>query len=343
MTKNQLQSDTSTLIGVGIDVSKDNLMFCKKYAHGERIIFNVPNKKMEIRNVVKEIKKEKYEGRIVMESTGRYHLLSALELNRFNLDARVINPLLASKYFKSSIRKVKTDKKDAEVLADMAEKEEKLPHSFNNDKNTLKLKKKVSLVASLDKELQKMTASMNEFKRTSDDLGLKLSVVEKQIFKTIKTLKENKKKLEKEIELLMKKSEHKQEVIDRYASIPGVSYYIATLAALSFKEGEYDQNAKQWIAFAGMDISIRESGNWRGKGKMTKRGNGYLRKKLFQAAWGSTMHNNQFKAYYEHLRANNKSYVEALTIIARKLVIIMFALSKNECFYDSSKKLFSVN
>ena len=99
MTKNQLQSDTSTLIGVGIDVSKDNLMFCKKYAHGERIIFNVPNKKMEIRNVVKEIKKEKYEGRIVMESTGRYHLLSALELNRFNLDARVINPLMASKYF----------------------------------------------------------------------------------------------------------------------------------------------------------------------------------------------------------------------------------------------------
>jgi len=342
MTKNQLQSATPTLIGIGIDVAKDNLMFCKKYDSGNKVVFEIKNRKTEIERIAKEIKKEKYLGKIVMESTGRHHLVGALAMSKINLDTRVINPLLASKYTKSSIRKVKTDKRDAEVLADVAILEEKLPNSFNDDLNVLKLKKKVSLIATLDKQLQKLTAAMNEFRKTGDDIGLKLSVVEKQIFKTIKILKEQKEKLEKEVEAMATKSEYKQELAERYNSIPGVSSYLASLATLFFKEEEHRESAKQWIAFAGLDISVRESGNWRGKGKITKRGNGYLRKRLFQAAWGAMMHDDQFRAYYEHLRTKGRSYTESLIIISRKILSIMFSLSQNKCYYDNSKELFSV-
>lgn len=342
MTKNQLQSDASTLIGIGIDVSKDNLMFCKKYDNGDKTVFEVKNKNMEVKKITKEIKAEKFLGKIVAESTGRHHLISALEMSKSDLDVRIINPLITHKYTKSSIRKVKTDKRDAEVLAEIAIKEEKLPNRFDGDKNTLKMKKKVSLIATLDKQLQKLTAAANEFKKTGEDIGLKLSIAEKQIFKTIELLKEQKKKLEKEVETMAVKSEYKQEVAKRYKSIPGVSDYLTSLATLFFKEEEYSMSAKQWIAFAGLDISVRESGSWRGKGKMTKRGNGYLRKRLFQAAWGAIMHNDEFKKYYEHLRKNGRSYVESLIIISRKIVTIMFALSKNKCCYDNSKKLFAI-
>ena len=343
MAKNQLLSDTSTLIAVGIDVSKDNLMFCKKYDDGNKIVFEINNSRTEIKKVAKELKSEKYSGKVIVESTGRHHLLSALEMSKNKLDIRIINPLIANKYIKSSVRKVKTDKRDAEVLAEIATKEEKLPNCFDGDKNVLKIKKKVSLIATLDKQLQKITAAMNEFKKTGEELGLKLSVTEKQIFRTIKSLKEQKKKLEKEVETMAVKSEYKQEIAKRYNSIPGVSEYLASLTTLFFKEEEYSQSAKQWIAFAGLDISVRESGNWRGKGKMTKRGNGYLRKRLFQAAWGAIIHDDKFKAYYDHLRAKGKSYVESLIIISRKIVTIMFALSKNKCCYDNSKELFVVN
>lgn len=342
MTKNQLQSATPTLIGIGIDVAKDNLMFCKKYNNGNKVVFEIKNRKTEIERTAKGIKKEKYLGKIVMESTGRHHLVGALAMSKINLDARVINPLLARKYTKSSIRKVKTDKRDAEVLADVAILEEKLPNSFNDDLNVLKLKKKVSLIATLDKQLQKLTAAMNEFRKTGDDIGLKLSIVEKQIFRTIKTLKDQKEKLEKEVKNMATKSEYKQELAERYNSIPGVSFYLASLATLFFKEKEHRESAKQWIAFAGLDVSVRESGNWRGKGKITKRGNGYLRKRLFQAAWGAMMHDDQFRAYYEHLRAKGKSYTESLIIMSRKILTIMFSLSQNKCYYDNSKELFTV-
>ena len=80
---------------------------------------------------------------------------------------------------------------------------------------------------------------------------------------------------------------------------------------------------------ADIDISVRESGRWKNKGKLTKRGNGYLRKRLFQAAWGAKMHNDNFKKYYNHLRDKGKSYVETLMIIAKKIVVIMFNLNKN--------------
>jgi transposase len=343
MTKNQLSASTSTLTAVGIDVAKDNLMFCKKYDNGNKIMFEIKNKNAEINKIAKELKSEKYLGKIIIESTGRHHLPSALAMSKNKLDIRVINPLIANKYIKSSIRKVKTDKRDAEVLAEIATKEENLPDRFNDDKNVLKIKKKVSLIATLDKQLQKITAAMNEFKKTSNELGVKLSVTEKQIFRTIKLLKEQKEKLEEEVKTMTIKSEYKRVVAKRYNSIPGVSEYLASLTTLFFKEEEYSQSAKQWIAFAGLDISVRESGNWRGKGKMTKRGNGYLRKRLFQAAWGAMMHDDKFKAYYDHLRAKGKSYVESLIIISRKIVAIMFALSKNKCCYDNSKELFAIN
>lgn len=343
MTKKQLSSDTSALVAVGIDVSKDNLMFCKKYDDGNKIVFEIKNKSAEIKKIAKELKSEKYSGKIIVESTGRHHLPSAMEMSRDNLDIRVINPLIADKYIKSSVRKVKTDRRDAETLAEIAVKEEKLPNRFDGDKNALKIKKKVSLIATLDKQLQKLTAAMNEFKKTGEELGLKLSITEKRIFRAIELLKEQKRKLEKEVETMAIKSEYKQEIAGRYRSIPGVSGYLASLTTLFFKEEEYSQSAKQWIAFAGLDISVRESGNWRGKGKMTKRGNGYLRKRLFQAAWGAMMHDDKFKAYYDHLRAKGKSYVESLIIISRKIVTIMFALNKNKCYYDNSKKLFAVN
>jgi transposase len=343
MTKNQLQSNTSTLTAVGIDVSKDNLMFCKKYSDGNNIVFEIKNRNVEIREIAKDIKEEKYAGKIIVESTGRHHLLSALEMSKNNLDIRVINPLIANKYIKSSIRKVKTDKRDAEVLAEIAIKEERLPNRFNSNKNVLKIKKKVSLIATLDKQLQKLIAATNEFKKAGEELGLKLSIAEKQIVRTIELLKEQKKKLEQEVENMAIKSEYKKEIAGQYKSIPGVSDYLASLATIFFREEEHSQSAKQWIAFAGLDISVRESGNWRGKGKITKRGNGYLRKRLFQAAWGAMMHDEKFKAYYDHLRAKGKSYVESLIIISRKIVAIMFVLSKNKCCYDDSKELFLVN
>jgi transposase len=126
---------------------------------------------------------------------------------------------------------------------------------------------------------------------------------------------------------------------ERYSTIPGVSLYGATVFTLFFST-EHNLSPKQWISFSGLDISVRESGHWKGKGKLTKRGNCYLRKRLYQAAWGAIMHDDSFKSYYDLLRKEGKKYVEALTVIARKLVTIMFNLSLSKQAFDPSKLSF---
>lgn len=337
MEKNQVKQK-SELIAVGIDVAMETLAICFRYTDKDKFK-EIENSKTEIKKLAKQLNKINFEGKIIMESTGRHHLQTALTLAENDLDVRVINPLISKKYSNSSIRKVKTDKRDSQILAEIALKEEKLPERFHLGKNELVIKKKVSLIAFLDKEIQKMNASMNEYINNANELGLKLSKIDKQLKKTIDLLKKQKEELEKEVEEMIDDSGCNSDEIKKYSSIPGVSRYTASVSSLFFSK-DYNLSAKQWIAFAGIDVSVRESGRWRGKGKLTKRGNGYLRKRLFQAAWGAKMHNDDFKKYYTHLRDKGKSYVEALMIIARKIVIIMFNLNKNNECYDASKLSF---
>jgi len=338
MKTKQIEKKKGELIAVGIDVAMETLAICFKYSEKEKFE-EIKNNKTEIKKLSKKLHKEDFQGMIVVESTGRHHLQTALTLTQNDLDVRVINPLISKKYSNSAIRKVKTDKRDSQILAEIAIKEERLPSRFSLGKNEIIIKKKVSLIAFLDKQIQKMNASINEYVRNADELGLKLTKTDKQIKKTIELLKKQKEELEKEVEQMVGDGDGNSDEIKKYSSIPGVSPYTASVSSLFFSN-DYHLSAKQWIAFAGMDVSVRESGNWRGRGKLTKRGNGYLRKKLFQAAWGAKMHDDDFKKYYDHLRNNGKSYVEALTIIARKIVIIMFNLNTNNEYYDASKLSF---
>ncbi len=41
--------------------------------------------------------------------------------------------------------------------------------------------------------------------------------------------------------------------------------------------------ADQTVAYTGMDIQIKESGQWKGKAKLSKRGSGLLRQILYVA------------------------------------------------------------
>jgi len=72
------------------------------------------------------------------------------------------------------------------------------------------------------------------------------------------------------------------------------------------------KSAHSWTAYVGLDVSVRQSGTWRGRGKLTKRGNAYIRKRLFQAAWGACLNYDYVRAYYDRLKAEGRKHVEAV-------------------------------
>ena len=321
------------LRAVGIDVSKAKLDVCCLYADDSHVHKVYVNDAEGIECLLEALRKhEPTAYRIVLESTGRYHLLVALKLSEAELDIRVINPLIAKRYTSSFVRKVKTDKADARVLAQIALYEQSLPRTFSSDKQSLQIKQKMGLLASLEKHLQALKASLKAYRECQVELGIETSRAEQALQDLVKRLNTQVKGLEQEITELILSRQASLEQQRLLSTIPGFSNSVAALVAelLDIR----CTHPKQWIAYLGMDISVRHSGQWRGRGKLTKRGHPYLRKRLYHAAWGATMNYPEVKNYYAHLKQTGRNHVEALVIVARKLLRIAFAVLKSNTPYD---------
>ncbi|GHO62564.1 hypothetical protein KSC_014560 [Ktedonobacter sp. SOSP1-52] len=97
------------------------------------------------------------------------------------------------------------------------------------------------------------------------------------------------------------------------------------IAVLRAELGAVDRFActDQAVAYAGMDIKIKESGLWKGKAKLSKRGSGLLRQMLYLAALRSiSLQGSAFGAYHQHLVARGLEKMSALMAVMRKMVVV---------------------
>lgn len=315
--------DHSTCSGIGIDVSKATLDVVLRFSYKEEHCV-VQNNTSGINKLLCKLKG--CTCRIVLESTGRYHILCAYLLAQAGYDVHLINPIAARRYITASVRKKKTDKADAAVLAHIASLEEDIPR-FTATKTDIYIRQKLGLLCSLERELQSLHGILKGYVEFQDVLRLSASKAEQNIAQCIEELKKQKGILEKEIETLIHEQCHEDSWFTLARSVPGVSLFLAHLLYQVLRKDCV--SAKQWIAFFGLDVSVPQSGTWRGRGKLSKRGSAYLRKRMFQAAWGAVMNSEYFRAYYDQLRAQKRSYRESINIIARKQLRILFAVWKN--------------
>ncbi len=104
---------------VGIDVSKGKSMVAVMRPFGEVVVspFEVQHSASELNKLAKLLKSLDGETRVVMESTGNYHTPVAWLLHDAGLYVSVVNAMLVHDYGKNSLRRGKTDKKDAVKLA----------------------------------------------------------------------------------------------------------------------------------------------------------------------------------------------------------------------------------
>lgn len=91
-------------------------------------------------------------------------------------------------------------------------------------------------------------------------------------------------------------------------------------------------NPKKLVAYAGIDASVSQSGQFEGAHNvMSKRGSPYLRKALFQAALVASRSDPVLNAFYEKKRSEGKHHLTAIGAVSRKLCYIIHAiLTKNE-------------
>ena len=114
-----------------------------------------------------------------------------------------------------------------------------------------------------------------------------------------------------------------------------------TVAVLRAELGDVSRFARtdQAIAYAGLDIQIKESGLWKGQAKLSKRGSGLLRQMLYVAALRSIhLEGSAFGAYYRRLVERGLKKGSALMAVMRKMLAVAVYLLKHEQQdYDQSK------
>jgi len=86
--------------------------------------------------------------------------------------------------------------------------------------------------------------------------------------------------------------------------------------------------AKKVLAYAGCDPRVRESGKWKGRTKMSKRGSPSLRHALYLMAGTIRLHTPAFNTVYKHQIAMGKHHNVALSHVVRKIVEVMCGMYK---------------
>jgi len=107
---------------VGIDVSKGKSTIAVMRPFGEIVAspYDVVHTISELKKLADFLLKLNGETRVVIEYTGKYHEPVALSLYEAGLFVSIVNPILIKNFGNNTIRRAKTDKKDAVKLANYA-------------------------------------------------------------------------------------------------------------------------------------------------------------------------------------------------------------------------------
>jgi transposase len=140
-----------------------------------------------------------------------------------------------------------------------------------------------------------------------------------------------------ELEGQMAEESAGDEVIERLQSVPGVGPKVA-FAFVAHVAAERFENASQVSNYLGLVPRVYISGDAVKYGRITKRGNGYVRALLVQASWALVLSKKGDKLkdrYYYMTIEKSKSKKKAIVAVARRLAELMYTMMRDGTWYAS--------
>ena len=304
---------TSSEAYVGIDVSKAKLDVT---VLGERQEIQVENSQEGIAQLVKQMADLQPE-LIVVEATGGYQRAVVDALFHAGLAMAVVNPARVRQFARACGLLAKTDKLDAFVLAMYGKT---MQHRRYEGKS--EAEKQLSALLVRRKQLEEMLKAEQNRLRTT------LPTLKSSVEQVIACLKEQKKRLDEQIQESLKEQKTWQEQREILSSAPGVGpVTTATLLADLPELGKMDR--KKIAALVGVAPMNYDSGKKRGYRK-TKGGRGDVRSVLYMSTLVATRYNPVIQAQYQHLLKRGKEKKVALTACMRKFLTILNAMMRDQ-------------
>lgn len=283
---------------------------------------------------IARIQKNRCPAKVCLESTGVYSFDLTLELhNAPDIEVMVTNPHQMAKFRDAIAERNKSDRTDAEVALEFVRRMDFKPwQAPAQEKVTLRyLARRISDLVKLQ------TQEKNRLHAAEASQGLP-ALVQRDIREHIAELQRRIADLRKAaIELINGSAELKRiyELTKTVAGIAEISAISILGELVVLPEG---MNVKQWVAWAGLDPIMHESGtSVRKATKISRRGSNHLRAALFMPAMAASSHDPHFKAFYQELLGRGKKPLQGLIAVMRKLLHALYGVLKNNQPFDGSK------
>src|SRR6266566_1842724 len=311
----------SAVLNIGADVAK-NAIVVACCSEGSFLVREVANQRTAVLAFLKSLPAG---SRIGVESTGSYHELFAEAAHQLGFLVFLLNPKDTRHYAKALGIRGKTDRFDAELIARMIAHEHTKLHAWipptPQQREIDRLIKRRATLISLREAVE---MSLHELDGFAADLKALRTHFNQLIAR-----------IDLRVKALIDASPDRKQNFTRLCTISGVGPVICT-ALVNTLERVPVKSADAFVAFTGLDPRPDDSGQHRGKRRLSKRGPAELRRLLYLAAM-SAIKTKTWRPLYDHYRAKGLSSTATLVILARRIARTAWSIYTHKTEFDPGR------
>ena len=304
---------------LGIDISKDDFHAC--LLQGEREKPNsFANNKAGYKQLLRWLKNRRCANvHACLEATGAYWMGVAQALYDSGMVVSVVNPSRTAFYARSLLRRTKTDKVDAAMIAQFCRTQQ--PDAWEPPApEILEIRGLLTYRDHLVAERVKLEQAISQLQVSKE-----LSRLHQR---QMKTLDAQVKAIEEQLKVVVKRHAHIADYAARLTAVKGIGLLTA-LFLIAWLPVDRLRNEKAAAAYVGLTPRERRSGtSVRGQVRICKTGNGTLRKALYLAATSAMRYNAVLAPFAARLRDAGKASKVVHVAVMRKMVVLAYRLLK---------------
>ena len=319
----------------GIDVSAHELDVAMRRGIDDSLtIATFPNRVAGHKALLRFLLQGATRVRVCVEASGNYALDLALTLQAHpQVEISVINPRRARRFAESLGKRSKTDQVDAQVLCEYAWRMPWVPWQ------------PPSAVALHLRAITRAIADLSGIHTQQNNRAHAAAASHALPALVVKEMQHHQKHLEQRMTRLRRQALHlvaEDPELDRRFRLMLTAIGIGEISALQIL-GELavlpeTLDARQWVAFSGLDPRLFKSGkSVEKRPRISRGGSRHLRRALYMPALVALRRDPYLRSFYQNLLLRGKARLQAIVAVMRKLLHALFAMFRTNQPYDGSK------
>ena len=325
---------------VGIDVAQKELVVSLGRMHDDwtpelyasKTFANTQKGFISLVSWIKKLTDQLTTVRYVMEATGVYHESLAYFLDQQGHEVTIVLPNKISNYMKTLSVKTITDKTAAEAIAMFG-----LEKKLDVWKKPKPIFKKIrQLTRERGQVIQARTVVKNQLHAEQAEAEPGENTIQR-LKKQVVFLNNQEKQIKQELKALLQSERQVKDTMRVITSVPGIGELTAASVLAETNGFELVRSRRQLASYAGYDVREKQSGtSVKGKPRISKRGNKYLRKAMHLPSLTAIRHDERFKAVYARLMAKHGIKMKAAVAVQRKLLELIYTIFKTGRPYEKN-------